>query len=82
MALIDVPHLDLEDALEILALMARDGDERRAAWSQRWLQRAAAGQHEMVERRLEALPDERALDELRAIARQVRSARPATRIAQ
>ncbi|MBJ7473424.1 MAG: hypothetical protein JHD16_19100, partial [Solirubrobacteraceae bacterium] len=42
LALIDVPQVDLEDALEILALMAEQGDPRFASWARRWVDRVSA----------------------------------------
>lgn len=81
MALIDVPQVDLEDALEILALMARDGDPRRERWARRWLERASAAGSEQLERQLEELPSPRALEELRELAVRVRASSGSARVA-
>ena len=81
MALIDVPHVDLEDALEILALMAAAADPRREAWAQRWLQRITAAGSERLERQLEQLPDPVVLEELRELALQARTGNVSVRVA-
>jgi hypothetical protein len=77
MALIDVEHVDLEDALEILVVLARERDPRLAAWSARWAQRIADGERSRTEREtaalLSQLPNEEALGSLRAVAVAARS---------
>lgn len=79
-ALVDVPQLDLQDALEIVVLMHESGDPRYAKWAERWAQRAAIEQRGQYIRLLERLPDDRALAELRAQAQQLRRTMPAVRM--
>lgn len=79
-ALVDVPQLDLQDALEIVVLMHETGDPRYAKWAERWAERAAFEQRRQFVRLLEQLPDDRALAELRAQAEQLRKTMPAVRM--
>lgn len=69
MALFEVPHLDLEDALGVLLLMAEADDPRFEPWSQRWIERAAATERERVRSLFARLPDPAAAEALQATAK-------------
>ncbi len=80
-ALIDVPQIDLEDALDVLALMAEAQDPRFASWGQRWVDRVSAEEREQLHALLNRLPADRSAAEgLRARARALRSASPSARL--
>lgn len=80
-ALVDVEHVDLEDALEILVLMAAAHDPRFNPWARRWLERVAHEERQQLERQLMALPgDPRALEALRERGRWLRQAHPVVRV--
>ena len=81
LALIDVPQVDLEDALDILALMAEARDPRFASWGRRWVDRVSAEERDQLRILLERLPvDQTAGDALRERARRLRSASPSARL--
>lgn len=74
MALFEVPRIDLQDALEILVLMAKAGDPRFDAWAERWAERAAATDRQRLTTLIDELPDEDALRTLRDHAELLRQA--------
>lgn len=81
MALIDVPQVDLEDALDILALMADARDPRFASWGRRWVDRVSAEERDQLRALLDRLPDDRSVaDRLRARAVALRAAAPSARL--
>ncbi len=81
MALIDVPQVDLEDALDILALMAEAQDPRFASWGRRWVDRVSAEERDQLQALLAQLPtDQSVADGLRERARRLRSAAPSARL--
>lgn len=80
LALIDVPQVDLQDALEIVALMAEAGDPRFARWAERWAERAAREDHSRTLALLRRLPEEDTLEVLRERAEELRRAHPAARL--
>lgn len=81
LALIDVPQVDLEDALDILALMAEAQDPRFASWGRRWVDRVSAEERDQLRALLERLPVDRgATEDLRARARALRSNSPSARL--
>lgn len=80
MALIDVPQLDLQDALEVVLLMAKADDPRFDRWANRWAERVNAAEGDQLLTLLERLPDERAVEALRERAVHLRSVQPGTRV--
>lgn len=80
MALIDVPQLDLQDALEIIVLMAEAQDPRFDRWAARWAARATAAETEQVLALLERLPEPVAIETLRQRAFGLRQADPSARV--
>ena len=81
LALIDVPQVDLEDALDILALMAEAKDPRFASWGRRWVDRVSAEEREQLRAMLDRMiADQAAADALRERARRLRSAAPSARL--
>lgn len=81
LALIDVPQVDLEDALDILALMAEAHDPRFASWGRRWVERVSAEEREQLQSLLERLPTDQTVAEgLRSRAQALRSVAPSARL--
>lgn len=81
MALIDVPQVDLQDALAILELMAEARDPRFASWARRWLDRVSAEEREQLQSLLDRLPgDANAAVTLRERAQSLRSVAPGARL--
>lgn len=80
MALIEVPAVDLQDALEIVFLMDEAGDPRFHKWAQRWVERAASEDAARLQSWLDRVPDEAAKASLRARAVELRGYDESARI--
>jgi hypothetical protein len=71
-ALLDLPHIGIDDALEVVVLMAKAGDPRFQRAADRWAAMASDKERDGLRELVLRLPDDSTAERLRTRVRELR----------